>query len=461
MLDRFVYGEVTRISPEAPIPVVKVARERAMLGGAGNVVRNLAALGAETAFVSVVGDDEAGRAIADALAALAGTTAHLVTAPGRPTTIKTRYIAGSQQLLRADRETDASIEVATAAAVVAHARAALPRVRVVVLSDYGKGALGASVVRPLIEAARAAGITLIVDPKAPDYALYRGASLLTPNRRELAEAARMAVDTDAAIVAAARSLIADHALERVLVTRSADGMSLVDARSAAHFAAEAREVYDVSGAGDTVVATLAAGLAAGLDAAEATRLANAAAAIVVGKIGTAVVYADDLASALRAAGRPADGAKTQALAPALDRIETWRRHGQRVGFTNGVFDLLHPGHVSLLAQARAACDRLVVGLNADASVKRLKGPTRPIQSEAERAAVLAALATVDLVVIFEDDTPIRLIEAIRPDVLVKGADYTIATVVGADLVRSYGGRVVLADLAAGHSTTATIERMGR
>ncbi|MGB8275410.1 MAG: D-glycero-beta-D-manno-heptose 1-phosphate adenylyltransferase, partial [Alphaproteobacteria bacterium] len=282
----------------------------------------------------------------------------------------------------------------------------------------------------------------------------------TPNRRELAEAVGSALDGDDAIVAAARRVIDTCGIESVLVTRSSDGMTLVPARgNAQHVRAEAREVFDVSGAGDTVVAAVAVALAAGIPIPEATRLANAAAGIVVGKVGTAVVHADELVTALHAQDLLAGGEKIAALAAALDKVAGWRSKGLKIGFTNGCFDLLHPGHVSLLAQAKGACDRLVVGLNNDASVRRLKGDGRPVQSEAARAQVLASLASVDLVVVFADDTPIRLIEAIRPDVLVKGADYRHDQVVGADIVRAYGGRVVLADLVEGHSTTATIARM--
>ncbi|MGE0744608.1 MAG: D-glycero-beta-D-manno-heptose-7-phosphate kinase [Rhodospirillales bacterium] len=461
MLDRFVYGEVTRISPEAPIPVCRVTDETAMLGGAGNVVRNLVALGARADFVAVVGDDAAGRDVAGHTAALAGVTPRLVTVPGRATTVKTRYVAGGHQLLRADRETDAPVGDGIADSVVAAADAALAGAGVLVLSDYGKGVLRADVTKRLIAAAHVRGVTVIVDPKSADYAVYRGADIVTPNRRELAEASRMPVATDAEIVAAARRLMADHAIAGILATRSAEGMTLVTQGTATHLPAQAREVYDVSGAGDTVVATLAAALAAGIATVDAARLANAAAAIVVGKTGTAVAYADDLVEALHATDLLSGESKVLPLARALDRIELWRRRGETIGFTNGVFDLVHPGHLSLLAQARAACDRLVVGLNSDASVKRLKGPQRPVQSEAARAAVLGSFAAVDLVVIFGDDTPLELIRAIRPDVLVKGADYTVDTVVGADLVQAAGGKVVLATLVEGQSTTATIRRMGK
>jgi D-beta-D-heptose 7-phosphate kinase/D-beta-D-heptose 1-phosphate adenosyltransferase len=447
MLDRFVYGDVDRISPEAPIPVLRITRESAMLGGAGNVARNLSAIGAAPHVVSVVGDDEAGREIAD-LFRRDGIAATLTTEKGRRTTVKTRYIAGGQQLLRADLETEARVARLEA----------MPDAAAVVISDYGKGVVTPELVQQLVSGKA----FVIVDPKGPDWSRYRGTALITPNRRELAEASRMATGTDVEIVAAARHMIATTGIGSVLATRGAEGMTLVTAKNAAHLPAQAREVFDVSGAGDTVVAVLAAGIAAGLSAIDAAQIANVAAGIVVGRSGTAVAYAEEIVATLREGG----GSKLVGRAQALERIADWRRRGFKIGFTNGCFDLIHPGHVSLLGQARAACDRLVVALNSDASVMRLKGKGRPVQDQAARAAVLSSLSDVDLVVVFgdekrENDTPILLIEAIRPDVLVKGADYTEDKVVGADIVKAYGGKILLAELTPGQSTTATIARMGR
>ncbi|SEH48905.1 D-glycero-beta-D-manno-heptose-7-phosphate kinase [Magnetospirillum fulvum] len=458
MLDRFVYGSVDRISPEAPIPVLAIERESAMLGGAGNVVRNLVALGAHPAFISVVGDDVPGREIARLVGEHETIAPSLLVEPGRQTTIKTRFFASNQQLLRADRETRAALDESIRDQVLARAAEVLAGARVMVLSDYGKGVLAPEMVAGLI--ARAAGKVVVVDPKGTDYSIYAGATIVTPNRKELHEATGMAVNNDDEVVAAARHLIATCGIGSVLVTRSQDGMTLVQGDGAVHhLPAEAREVFDVSGAGDTVVATLAAALASGASLLDGALLANVAAGIVVAKVGTAVAYADELVAVLHHGDLTAGGSKIVTAAAAADLADLWRRKGQKVGFTNGCFDLLHPGHVSILAQARAACDRLVVGLNSDASVQRLKGPTRPVQSEAARATVLSSLASVDLVVIFGEDTPLALIETLRPDVLVKGADYTVATVVGADLVQGWGGKVVLADLVDGQSTTNTIRRM--
>jgi D-beta-D-heptose 7-phosphate kinase/D-beta-D-heptose 1-phosphate adenosyltransferase len=340
--------------------------------------------------------------------------------------------------------------------------AAIPDCGALVLSDYAKGVLTARGIQAMIAAARKAGKPVIVDPKGTDYARYRGATLLTPNRREIAEATQIPFDGDAGVEKASRRVIESYGVEGVVCTRGAEGLSLVTASGEAHhMPAAAREVFDVSGAGDTVVATLASSVAAGLSWPDAARLANVAAGIVVGKVGTAVAYANDLVRALQHDGDSGSDDKVATLEEAKDTIARWRRQGLTIGFTNGCFDLLHPGHVSLMSQAKAACDRLVVGLNSDASVRRLKGKDRPVQGEAARAAVLASLGTVDLVVVFAEDTPVELIRALRPNVLVKGADYRVDQVVGADLVHGWGGRVLLAELTPGHSTTATIRKLAR
>jgi D-beta-D-heptose 7-phosphate kinase/D-beta-D-heptose 1-phosphate adenosyltransferase len=464
MLDRFVYGEVDRISPEAPVPVLRIERESAMLGGAGNVARNLAALGAAVRFVSVTGRDDAAREVAVLCNALTDCAAELVAEGQRRTTIKTRFFAGTQQVVRADHETALPITARTESGVVRHAIDYLGEVAVVVLSDYGKGVLTERVLSEIIAAAGAAGKTVVVDPKGGDYRRYRGATLVTPNRKELAEASHRPVGGDDEIAAAARHLIETYDFGAVLATRGADGMTLVTREEPAaprHIPTDAREVFDVSGAGDTVVATIAAALAGGFSLPEAAQLANAAAGIVVGKSGTAVAHPDELAAALHRQDLLTGEGKVATVEQLRERIGDWRRRGLKVAFTNGCFDLLHPGHVALLSQARAASDRLIVGLNGDASVRRLKGEGRPVQSEAARAMVLGSLASVDLVVIFGEDTPIELIKAIKPDVLVKGADYTKDKVVGAEFVEASGGRVLLADLVPGQSTSATIARLAR
>ena len=457
MLDRYVYGEVTRVSPEAPVPILTVTREIAMPGGAGNVVRNLIALDAAAAFVSVVGDDQAGSDLTGLIGGQERVEPWLLVQGGRTTTLKTRYISQGQHLIRADREETVALPEKLSQRLVRIALDAMAATSITVLSDYRKGVLGGDVASQLIAGAKSLGRRIIVDPKGRDYSIYRGADIITPNRRELSEATGMACDSEPGIVAAAQSLLLRHKFGAVLVTRSEDGMSLITEDEIRHYPGEAKEVFDVSGAGDTVVATLAAALAIDAPLAEAVRLANIAAGIVVAKVGTAVARPADLLGALA----PATGALSKVVTPeaAAEAAERWRARGYKVGFTNGCFDLLHPGHVHLLEQCRAMCDRLIVGINADASVKRLKGPTRPANGEAARAAVLAALTSVDLVCLFEEDTPINLIKLIKPDTLIKGADYTRDTVVGAAEVESWGGTVALAQLLPGHSTTATLARL--
>jgi D-beta-D-heptose 7-phosphate kinase / D-beta-D-heptose 1-phosphate adenosyltransferase len=353
-------------------------------------------------------------------------------------------LAAGQHLLRADREQTDPIQPKLAERMLRIALDAMAATSITVLSDYGKGVLSGDIPIKLVAAARKAGRKLIVDPRGSDFARYAGADVVMPNRQELAAATHMPVDTEAAIVAAAQQLRTQHGFGAIVVTRGNDGMTLVDASGSQHFPAEAAEVYDTSGAGDTALATLAAALAANLELAVAVRLANLAAGISVGKVGASVVREADLLAALtpqRSALR-----KIVSREEAVEQAERWRHRGWRVGFTNGYFDLLHQGHIHLLEEARAACDRLIVGLNGDSSVRRLKGLPHPVQPEAARAAVLASFACVDEVCLFEEDTPEALIEALRPDVLIKGANFAREDVVGADLVRSWGGRVMQIDL---------------
>jgi D-beta-D-heptose 7-phosphate kinase/D-beta-D-heptose 1-phosphate adenosyltransferase len=462
MLDDFVYGDVTRISPEAPTPVLSVRHNTIEIGGAGNVARNIAALGARCVFVGLVGDDEAGRTLRDALGKLGNISADLVVDKARQTTRKVRFVSEhhSAHLIRADWETADAAGADSEAAIIAAAERAMPDVGAVVLSDYAKGVLTAAVIRAVIAAARRRGVPVIVDPKGHDYRVYRGATMITPNARELAAAVHRPVASDTEIAAAAAELARLVESEAVLVTRSEAGMSLhVDGHAALHVAAYPVKVRDVSGAGDTVAAVMAVLLAMKTPYEFAMRAANAAAAVVVGKRGTSTVSLGELRHRILPAASLAPEDKIVFDWAVMDeRLAEWRRHGLRIGFTNGCFDLLHRGHVKLLAEARAVCDRLVVGLNSDASTTRLKGKGRPINPAEGRAEVLAALEAVDLVVVFEEDTPLELIRRVRPTVLVKGADYRIEQVVGRDLVESIGGDVILVNLVPGQSTTGLVKR---
>ena len=461
MLDRYVLGEVHRISPEAPIPVLKAERRRSMLGGAGNVAQNVAALGARAVLVGMIGADAAGDEVAQILHGSAGVAAQLVLAPDRPTTVKTRFMSGAHQLLRLDEELAQPTSPAIERQVLTAFAAAVETADAVVISDYAKGVLTDNVLAQAIGLARGAGLMVVVDPKRSDLSAYTHAGVLTPNAGELARATGLPVGTDEEAAEAGARAVEIAAADAVLVTRSEKGLTLVRPhRPALHLPTRAREVADVSGAGDTVSAALGIMLACGAPLADAAVMANIAAGISVSKPGTATVAYAELADAVHQRELQAIDGKIADLETALARIATWRRQGLRIGLTNGCFDLIHPGHVRLLARARTACDRLVVALNSDASVRRLKGPTRPVQAETARTTVMASMASADLVLLFDEDTPERLIRAIQPDLLFKGADYRLDQVVGADIVQARGGRVVLIDLEQGHSTTETIRRIG-
>ncbi|RWQ21745.1 D-glycero-beta-D-manno-heptose-7-phosphate kinase [Mesorhizobium sp.] len=460
ILDRFVNGVIERISPEAPIPVLHGRGETSTMGGAGNVVANIVSLGAAAIAVSVIGTDVAGDSLVRMLGELGADTAGLAQERGRMTSSKSRFSALNQQVLRFDEEEIKPLGAAERAGLIRHFRAALAHADIVILSDYGKGILLDGVAGDLIAICREAGKPVLVDPKGRDYARYAGATAITPNRKELGEAAGHAVFADDEIVAAARELISAHGFDFVVATRSEKGMSVVGPDEARHIATQAREVFDVSGAGDTVIASFALALAVGADTVMAASIANAAGGVVVGKRGTARLTVEELTGALfRSHGPTAHKDAILDATSAARMVAAWKEEGLSVGFTNGCFDILHAGHVSLLHAARSQCDRLVLGLNSDASVRRLKGAGRPVNDQHDRACVLAALASVDAVVVFEEDTPLALIEALLPDILVKGADYTVDTVVGADVVQKAGGRVVLVDLVAGKSTTNTIGKL--
>jgi D-beta-D-heptose 7-phosphate kinase/D-beta-D-heptose 1-phosphate adenosyltransferase len=462
MLDEFVYGEVSRISPEAPAPVIAVQRSETNIGGAGNVARNIAAIGARCIFVGLVGDDATGRMLAAELGSEPKIEPVLVRDPSRPTTRKVRFVSEhfSTHMLRADWEIAAAATGEVEQRLLDAILPQLARADIVLLSDYAKGVLTARVIRETIDTANKLGKRVIVDPKSANFAIYRGATLLTPNRKEFAAATRSAAATDDEIAAAAQDAMTLAECEAMLVTKSEHGMTLVPrGGEPIHVPALPVKVRDVSGAGDTVAAVLAVVLASGADWATAMRAASAAAAVAVSKNGTAVVTPSELRRRILPHAELAAEDKIIASDADLDaRLKEWRREGLRVGFTNGCFDILHPGHVKVLTAARGACDRLIVGLNSDASVRRLKGESRPVQNERARAEVLAALEAVDLVAIFEEDTPIRLITRIEPSVLVKGGDYTHEQVVGHEIVAAKGGKVVLVDILPGFSTTSLVAR---
>jgi D-beta-D-heptose 7-phosphate kinase / D-beta-D-heptose 1-phosphate adenosyltransferase len=458
MLDRFVYGVVNRISPEAPVPVLRQTRTASMPGGAANVARNLASLGLQAIIIGAVGTDEAGIELNELLEHSPGISARLVPLRERPTTLKTRLVAGGQQLLRLDAEEVGAPGASGEQSIIGAIEDLVPTVSAVLVSDYAKGLLTDAVLAAILSAAARRRVPVIADPKGKDFTRYGAVDILKPNAGELGAAMEMATSTTAdveqALDAAQRRLPA----RAVVVTRAAQGMSYIAAGSACgHVTGKAREVFDVSGAGDTSLAALGAAVVAGATLEEAVNVAILASGIAVGKSGTATVSASELLDAIQLSGG-SQKAGTLTADAMVGQIERWREGGLRIGFTNGVFDILHPGHVRVLEESRSRCDRLVVGLNSDASVMRLKGAGRPVNSEQARAQVLCGLAAVDGVVIFEEDTPLNLITALKPDVLVKGGDYTRDTIVGADLVEARGGEVFVVALVPGQSTTSIIAR---
>jgi D-beta-D-heptose 7-phosphate kinase/D-beta-D-heptose 1-phosphate adenosyltransferase len=459
MLDRYLWGRVERISPEAPVPVVRLERETETAGGAANVARNLAALGLRASLAGITGDDGERAALLRDLAANGIETGAVLAAADRVTTVKTRVVGNHQQMLRIDAERTLPLAPPDAERLLAVIAPLLPGAGALVLSDYAKGVLSEPLCRDLIRAAREADVPVLVDPKGRDFARYAGATLITPNRSELALAAGVSASNLDALLSAAAALRAALGLSWLVLTLSEQGMALVGREGTRQIPAVAREVFDVSGAGDTVIAAIAAGLSAGLEPVDTAHLANLAAGVVVGKVGTATVSAEELLAAVTGESALEQAAKVGDPDRTLERVRAWQGAGERVVFTNGCFDLLHVGHVTYLERARRYGHRLVVGLNTDRSVRALKGPSRPLIREDDRARVLAALASVDGVVLFDEDTPLALIEHLRPDVLAKGADYKEEEVVGAAQVKSWGGQVVLVPLVEDRSTTGIIRRM--
>lgn len=447
MLDRYVYGAVDRISPEAPVPVLKIENELALPGGAANVVRNLGALRAAVAFVSIIGDDEAGGDLTGLVGGQQGVEPWLLVQGRRITTLKTRFVAQGRavqghQIMRADREDSRPVHPKLLDRLLKIARDAMAATSIVILSDYRKGVLAGDTPSLLIAAAHAAGRRVVADIHGADYQRYAGADVVLAAARDLAAATGLATEGDDRVAAAAAILRTRHAFGAVLVTRGEDGMTLADADGAMHFPAGSAEVFDIAGTGDTALATLGAGLATGLSLRLAARLANIAAGVVVGKIGTAVVRESDLIAALSPHAGALRKIVSRELAARL--TERWRRSLWRTGYTDGAFDPLKPGHLHLIEQARGACDRLVVGIHGDASVRRAKGDTRPHQTEAVRAARLASLPSVDLVVVDTNETADEMIRALRPDVLVRGT--TEERDAATALMREWSGTVILADI---------------
>ena len=461
MLDRFVHGEVSRVSAEAPIPVLAHGQENVMLGGAGNVARNIAALGGMATLIGLVGEDGPAEEVRRLLDDEDAIAAAMITDGARPTTVKMRYSASGQQLLRVDTEVISPASGRPEAALVESLGQAAPTAAALVVSDYGKGVVTPVVIEACLTMAKTYGLRIVVDSKARGFAHYGLVDLVKPNAAELARATDMPTDTDAEVELALAAALARCQAKAILVTRAARGLSLaVRGAGVVHSSRPPPEVFDTAGAGDTTLAAIGLALAAGADMQTGVELALLASNIVVQKAGVATVSPEDLIEAELTAHRSPLEAKIVTVERMTTQAARWRAQGLKVGFTNGCFDILHPGHIAYLTQAKSWCDRLIVGLNTDESVRSIKGPERPVNRLEARAMVLAGLAAVDLVIPFEDETPVALIAAARPDVLVKGGDYSLDHIVGRDLVEGWGGQVRLAEFMEGHSTTSTIARLG-
>lgn len=458
ILDRYCFGEVERISPEAPVPVLRVTREKCVPGGAGNVVSNLSGLGAGGIPLGLVGKDPEGTCLLDLLERLAVSIDGMECFLSRPTSRKTRVVAERQQMIRLDREETSSILPEESSILLDSLRETIPLSSAVILSDYGKGVCSGPNCKEVIAQVLSAGLPVIVDPKGADWEKYRGATWVTPNLKELAQAAGLSKlpNEDGEVVRIGRQVRQRFGLSNLLVTRSEAGMTLISDGNEFHVRSVAREVFDVSGAGDTVVATLAVFIGCGFSEEEAVRLANIAAGIVVGKSGTRPVLVGELAGALR--GREPGVCsvdKILGMDEVCRRVQEWKAEGLKVVATNGCFDLLHPGHVTYLEEAARLGDRLVVALNSDGSVRRLKGDGRPVNTEIARARVLAGLSSVDMACVFEEDTPFEVYRQMKPDVICKGGDYSPDEVAGGEFAR----QVVILPFLEGHSTTGIMKRI--
>ena len=458
MLDRYLIGNVGRISPEAPVPIVLLNEQNERAGGAANVAVNLALLGIKTQLVGCVGQDDEGARLKKNIALMDIDTEAVFTSNQRPTIAKTRILGGHQQMLRLDQESTYPFnDTETAEALKAIESTLAQKPSIVILSDYAKGLLSETVCRQIITSCKQANIPVLVDPKGQNYQKYKGATALTPNKKETAEACMVAVD-DPSLIKQAEALKNSLNLDFLAVTRGDEGITLLDA-DAHDISASAQKVFDVSGAGDTVIATLASGLIHGLSPLESLQLANIAAGIVVGEVGTVPISKQVLFDTLSQQLGSQQASKIYQLDALLAQVDTWKASQQKIVFTNGCFDLLHAGHVTYLEAAKKRGNKLILGLNTDRSVTALKGPDRPVVNQHDRARVLAALESVDAVILFDEDTPLALIQQIKPDVIAKGSDYTADQVVGGKEVESWGGEIALIDLVEGRSTTNIIQKM--
>ena len=454
MIDHYLWGSCERISPEAPVQVVDIQKETTVLGGAGNVVNNLVSLGADVHVASVIGDDDNGKELLAMLEKIEVDTTNIITQEDRKTSKKSRVIASNQQIIRYDKESKEDVAISSAVSLARAIEKEIEKFDAIILSDYGKGVLTERFTQNIIEIASKNGKKVFVDPKGSDYSKYKGAYTLTPNKKEASLATGIEIKDDEALKEALLKLKSKCELDLSLITLSEDGIAIFD-EEVRRFPTVAKEVYDVTGAGDTVIASLAFAISSGKSIDEACVFANLAAGVVVGKIGSATVTIDEIEEYESALHKSSSESHIKSFDEIKRLVERYKNEGKKIVFTNGCFDILHVGHVKYLQEAKSFGDVLIVGLNSDASVRRLKGPTRPVNPVEDRAYLLAALEAVDFVVPFEEDTPYELIKMIEPDVLVKGGDYKGKQVVGTEFAKE----LKLVDFVDGKSTTKTIEKI--
>jgi D-beta-D-heptose 7-phosphate kinase / D-beta-D-heptose 1-phosphate adenosyltransferase len=458
MVDKYIRGTVDRVSPEAPVPVVHVLHHSEQPGGAANVAMNITGLGARATLAGFVGEDPDAQSLARNIEK-AGIGDCLIRTQGAPTTSKLRILSGSQQLVRLDIEDTAPRQKQDYDSLIEQIATLLPQADAVILSDYAKGVLTEQICQYVISSARAVGIPVLVDPKSRDLSRYKNATTICPNLKELVVATGGNPSDIEMLLQQGQKLVPQLGLEFLTVTLSEKGIALLFNDKRSHAPAVAKQVFDVSGAGDTVIATLALAISSGVSAEEAAKVANIAAGIVVGKVGTVPISKYELVAALTSSSATQVEEKILDLSRLAVRVEAWRAAGETIVFTNGCFDILHVGHITLLEGCRKFGSKLIVAINSDSSVKGLKGSTRPIVGERERARILSALSATDAIIVFDQETPLELIKALRPNVLVKGGDYTEATVVGAADMKSWGGRVEIVPTVAGFSTSGVVHKL--
>ncbi len=458
MLDEYIDGHVNRVSPEAPVPILLEKKKNQMIGGAGNVFRNLHSLGVKTSLISLLGKDQTGLILSKLIKKVSNKDVFIYFDKNRITSVKTRFLSNNQQLIRVDKEDDSSISKDASDYILKAFKKEIDKNDIVILSDYNKGVINKKIAQQVIKLCNKKKIPIIIDPKNKDFNIYQGADLITPNKKEASEITGVQLYSDKDIELSAKNIIDQYNIKSVLITRGEKGLSYINKKEAIHLSTQTKEVYDVSGAGDTVLAMMAISYVLNINIRKSLYLANIAAGIVVGKSGTAIVKPEEIKYKLGENLSKINNKILKNKEGIVKVVKNWKAKGLKIGFTNGCFDLLHPGHISLLAKSKNLCDKLIIAINSDISIKKLKGNSRPIQSEKARMKILSSLEYCDKICIFDDLTPLSLIKLIKPDIITKGSDYIKNQVVGAQEIEKLGGKVIIIQLIKGQSTTKIIEK---